>query len=126
MDVLQSLVWALLLCNSSAAKHSDSHKVRTALILLLVMVGLAFFWILQNGLSSQCCSGIFSAIFYLYITLSAYRDLWPSAFTFLLHVRTFPLTLMLLFGRPACGLIRYVTLQKPMSSCVDKRGSRHL
>lgn len=27
---------------------------------------------------------------------------------------------MLLFGRPACGLIHYVTLQKPMSSCVDK------
>jgi Ca2+/Na+ antiporter len=73
MDVLQSLVWALLLCSSSAAKHSDTHKVRTALI-LLVMVGLAFFWILQNGLSSQCCSGIFSAISYLYITLSAYRD----------------------------------------------------
>ncbi len=33
---------------------------------------------------------------------------------------------MLLFGRPACGLIHYVTLQKPMSSCVDKGGSRHL
>jgi hypothetical protein len=65
MDVLQSLVWALLLCSSSEAKHSDTHKVRTALILLLVMVGLA---------SSQCCSGIFSAISYLFITLSAYRD----------------------------------------------------
>jgi hypothetical protein len=73
MDVLQSLVWALLLCSSSEAKHSDTHKVRTAL-LLLVMVGLAFFWILQSGLSSQCCSEIFSAISYLYITLSAYRD----------------------------------------------------
>jgi hypothetical protein len=74
MDVLQSLVWALLLCSSSEAKHSDTHKVRTALILLLVMVGLAFSWILQSGLSSQCCSGIFSAISYLFITLSAYRD----------------------------------------------------
>lgn len=47
---------------------------------------------------------------------------WFGHFSYAVLLKQNILTLT----RPACGLIHYVTLQKPMSSCVDKGGSRHL